>query len=309
METSNTHRFIKFGKALAAARKHVVAGLGDLLLGEREIDQAVLNQLEENLLRADVGVSVTSDVTDRLAQLVSRKQLNDMQSLKSMLRTLLYEIAKSMARPFQIGECRPTIILMVGVNGVGKTTTIGKLAKRLLNDQYSVLLAAGDTFRAAANEQILAWGTKNGVPVVAQSQGADSASVIYDAIQSAQARKTDIVIADTAGRLQANAGLMDELSKIRRVIKRFDETSPHHILLVLDAGVGRNALSQVQEFERAIGLTGLVVTKFDGSAKAGMLFALPTVTQVPVYFVGLGEGLDDLLPFDPRVFVDALLTP
>ena len=309
METSNAHRSIKFGKALAAARKHVVAGLGDLLLGEREIDQAVLNQLEENLLRADVGVSVTSDVTDRLAQLVSRKQLNDIQSLKSMLRTQLYEIAKSMARPFQIGECHPTIILMVGVNGVGKTTTIGKLAKRLLNEQYSVLLAAGDTFRAAANEQILAWGTKNGVPVVAQSQGADSASVIYDAIQSAQARKTDIVIADTAGRLQANVGLMDELSKIRRVIKRFDETAPHHTLLVLDAGVGRNALSQVQEFERAIGLTGFVVTKFDGSAKAGMLFALPTVTQVPVYFVGLGEGLDDLLPFDPRVFVDALLTP
>ena len=309
METGNTNRFIKFGKALAAARKHVVAGLGDLLLGERAIDQAVLNQLEENLLRADVGVSVASDITDRLAQLVSRKQLNDMQSLKSMLRTHLYEIAKSMARPFQVGECRPTIILTVGVNGVGKTTTIGKLAKRLLDDRYSVLLAAGDTFRAAANEQILAWGTKNGVPVVAQSQGADSASVIYDAMQSAQARKTDIVIADTAGRLQGNTGLMDELSKIRRVIKRFDESAPHQTLLVLDAGIGRNALSQVREFERAIGLTGLVVTKFDGSAKAGMLFALPTVTQVPVYFVGLGEGLDDLLPFDPRVFVDALLTP
>ena len=201
----------------------------------------------------------------------------------------------------------PFVIFFVGVNGVGKTTTVGKLAKKLQSDGLSVMLAAGDTFRAAAVEQLQAWGERNDVPVVAQGQGADSASVVYDALQAAAARDVDVLLADTAGRLQAKTNLMDELSKISRVVARFDDTAPHEVLLVLDGGVGQNALSQVKEFHAAIPLTGLVVTKLDGTAKAGVLFAIAQQTELPIYYIGVGEGVDDLRPFEAQPFVDALL--
>ena len=211
------------------------------------------------------------------------------------------------AEPFAVGTERPFVVLVVGVNGAGKTTLIGKLAAKLGEQGFSVLLAAGDTFRAAAIEQLTAWGERNAVPVIAQRQGADSASVIYDAIEAAKARDIDVVLADTAGRLQAKVGLMAELNKIKRVMARLEGGAPHEVLLVLDAGVGQNALSQVAEFDKAVGVTSLAVTKLDGTAKAGVILAVAAATGLPVRFVGIGEGVDDLEPFEPRPFVNALL--
>src|SRR5262245_36184494 len=245
---------------------------------------------------------------DSLTQRVRRKQLNDTAALHDALRKELLELLAPITGKFSVAvERRPFVVLVVGVNGAGKTTTIGKLAQRLKSEGKSVLLAAGDTFRAAAVEQLSRWGERNGVPVIAQGQGADSASVIFDAVRSGQARAIDVVIADTAGRLQAKTNLMDELAKIKRVMSKLDPLAPHAVLLVLDGGVGQNALSQVREFDATVGLTGLIVTKLDGTAKAGVLFAIAQQSQLPVYFVGVGETLEDLRPFVAEIFVDALL--
>jgi fused signal recognition particle receptor len=293
---------------LAKTRGQLADGVGTLLLGKKEIDDAALEQLETALLLTDVGVDATQAIMESLAGRVRRKQLNDTQALYAALRSELTALLKPITGRLRVdSDARPFVILFVGVNGAGKTTTIGKLARRFKAEGRQVMLAAGDTFRAAAVEQLNAWGEANDVPVIAQHQGADSASVVFDAVQSGAARGIDVVLADTAGRLQSKTNLMDELRKIKRVVGRLDVAAPHEVLLVLDAGVGQNALSQVAQFDAAVGLTGLVITKLDGSARAGILFAIARRFDIPVYFVGVGEQLDDLQPFDADDFVAALL--
>jgi fused signal recognition particle receptor len=307
---ANTERgFLRrLRSGLAKTRTQLAAGVGNLLLGKKEIDDAMLEALETSLLLADVGVAATTRIMEALTRRVKRKQLNDSAALYDALRTELVELLLPISRPFAPSPDRhPFVVLVVGVNGAGKTTTIGKLAQRLKAEGRSVLLAAGDTFRAAAVEQLSSWGQRLGVPVIAQDQGADSASVIFDAVRSGQARGIDVVVADTAGRLQAKANLMEELAKIKRVMAKLDPLAPHEVVLVLDGGVGQNALSQVREFDAAVGLTGLIVTKLDGTAKAGVLFAIAEQSRLPVYFVGVGEQSEDLRPFEPEIFVDALL--
>ncbi|MBM4203320.1 MAG: signal recognition particle-docking protein FtsY [Gammaproteobacteria bacterium] len=293
---------------LSRTREQLATGIGNLLLGAKAIDAAVLDDLETALLSTDVGMDTVLEVMDQLTQRVKRKELNDTVALHHALREVLRQRLAPFEKPFPIDHSkRPFVIFVVGVNGAGKTTTIGKLAHRFKSEGRAVLLAAGDTFRAAAVEQLQAWGERNGVPVISQPQGADSASVIFDAVQAARARGVDVVIADTAGRLQAKQNLMEELAKIRRVVSRQIPEAPHETLLVLDGGVGQNALSQVKEFDHAVGLTGLVVTKLDGTAKAGVLFAVTRVSGKPVYFIGVGEGTEDLEDFSADKFVDALL--
>lgn len=293
---------------LAKTRGQLADGVGNLLLGKKAVDAGVLEALETALLSTDVGVEATRTIMAALGNRVARKQLNDTVALHAALRIELESLLEGVAKPFAIAsDHKPLVILVVGVNGAGKTTTIGKLAKRFAGEGASVLLAAGDTFRAAAVEQLTSWGRRISVPVIAQAQGADSASVIFDAVAAGQARGVDVVIADTAGRLQAKANLMEELKKIKRVIAKVDPSAPHEVWLVLDGGVGQNALSQVKEFDEAVGLTGLVVTKLDGTAKAGVLFAVASRCALPVYFVGVGEQEDDLRPFDRVAFVGALL--
>lgn len=293
---------------LGKTRTQLAAGVGNLLLGEKEIDDEVLAELETALILTDVGVDATREIMDELSKRVKRKELNDTRALHRALAHLLKEMLVPLHKPLVIPrDKRPFVIFFVGVNGVGKTTTIGKLARYFQHDGLSILLAAGDTFRAAAVEQLKAWGERNDVTVVAQQQGADSASVVFDAVKAAQSRGSDVVLADTAGRLQAKSNLMEELAKIKRVVTRLDADAPHEVLLVLDAGVGQNALSQVREFDAAVGVTGLVITKLDGTAKAGVLFAIARQVAKPVYFIGVGEGVDDLKPFSPDEFVDALL--
>ena len=297
----------RLNASLAKTRARIATGVGDLLLGAKEIDADVLDELETSLLTADVGVAATDSIMAALQARVSRRELGDTQALHAALADELVGVLEPVAEPFAVGRERPFVVLVVGVNGAGKTTLIGKLAARLGEQGHSVLLAAGDTFRAAAIEQLAAWGERNGVPVIAQRQGADSASVIYDAMQAAEARGIDVVLADTAGRLQAKTGLMDELAKIKRVMGRWDGGAPHEVMLVLDAGVGQNALAQVAEFKKAVGVQSLAVTKLDGTAKAGVIVAIAAATGLPVRFVGVGEGVDDLQAFQPRPFVDALL--
>ena len=296
---------------LSKTRTQLGEGVGNLLLGEREINDEVLDDLETALLTTDVGVEATTDIMAKLAARVKRRELNNTQALHGALTEILKEILQPMQGTLDVGVAnKPCVIFFVGVNGVGKTTTVGKLAKQLHNDGHKVVLAAGDTFRAAAVEQLQAWGQRNQVDVIAQPQGSDSASVVFDALQAAQARGADVLLADTAGRLQAKTNLMDELSKIKRVVARFDESAPHEVILVLDAGVGQNSLSQLKEFDAAVGITGLILTKLDGTAKAGMLFALAHARkgqELPVYFIGVGEQIDDLRPFEVESFVAALL--
>jgi fused signal recognition particle receptor len=293
---------------LGKTRAQLAEGVGTLLLGEKEIDAEVLAELETALLLTDVGVDATEEIMAELTRRVKRQELNNTMALHGALGAMLKEMLAPVSAPFTVSDGTPPfVVFFVGVNGVGKTTTIGKLAKRLQSDGHSVMLAAGDTFRAAAVEQLAVWGARNDVPVVAQDQGADSASVVFDAVQAARSRGIDVVLADTAGRLQAKTNLMEELTKIKRVVNRLDERAPHEVILVLDAGVGQNALSQVREFDNAVGVTGLVITKLDGSAKAGVLFAIARQSQIPVYFVGVGESIDDLKPFSSDDFVDALL--
>ena len=309
---------------LHRTRQRLAEIAGNLLLGERVIDQDALEALETALLGTDVGVEATRRIVDAITTRVARRELSDGDALRRALRQQLEQMLAPMTAPFCIDATRrPFVVLVVGVNGAGKTTTIGKLAKQLRAQGHSVLLAAGDTFRAAAVEQLLEWGRRNEVPVIAQHRGADSASVIFDAIEAARARGIDVVLADTAGRLQAKTNLMDELSKVRRIVARFDATAPHEVILVLDAGIGQNALGQVERFDAAVGLTGLIVAKLDGSARAGILFAIAARQAVPedrrnsantavraalpVYFIGVGEGAEDLRRFDAREFVSALL--
>ncbi len=293
---------------LARTREQLSTGIGNLLLGAKAIDAEVLDELEMALLSTDVGMETVQSVMEELTSRVKRKELNDTIALHQALRELLRQRLLPFERPFEVDRSRkPFVVFVVGVNGAGKTTTIGKLAGLLKSQGLNVMLAAGDTFRAAAVEQLQAWGTRNEIPVIAQAQGADSASVIFDAVQAATARGADVVIADTAGRLQAKQNLMEELAKIRRVVARMLPDAPHETLLVMDGGVGQNALSQVREFDNAVPLTGLVVTKLDGTAKAGVLFAVTQASGKPIYFVGVGESVDDLEPFTADKFVDALL--
>ena len=297
----------RLNRSLAKTRRQVASGIGDLLLGERVIDEEVLEELETSLLVADAGVDATERIMEALKRRVGRRELANTKALHGALRRELVDILQPAAEPFVLGDQRPFVVLVVGVNGVGKTTLIGKLARQLRRDGHSVLLAAGDTFRAAAVEQLGEWGARNDVPVIAQGQGADSASVIFDAVKAARARGIDVVLADTAGRLQAKVGLMEELRKIKRVASRLGDGAPHEVLLVLDAGVGQNALSQVAEFDKAVGVTGLALNKLDGTAKAGVILAIAAAHPLPVRFVGVGEGIDDLQPFEPQSFVDAML--
>ena len=305
--------FGRLRSGLAKTRNQLATGVGNLLLGEKEISTEALDDLETALLTTDVGVEATKSIIDELTAQVSRKQLANMDALYQALRELMVERLRGLEKPFLLGSGTPQVIFFVGVNGVGKTTTIGKLAKRLMAEGRSVMLAAGDTFRAAAVEQLQAWGQRNGVPVIAQSQGSDAASVVFDAVQAARARGVDVLLVDTAGRLQAKTQLMDELAKVRRVVERIDPQAPHEVVLVLDGGVGQNALSQVDLFHEAVGVTGLVVSKLDGTAKAGVVFAISQsasasdVPELPIYFVGVGESEDDLRPFAADQFVQALL--
>jgi len=273
-----------------------------------KIDEDVLEELEAELVMADVGIETTARIIEELQGSLARKELADVDALRAGLQRSLTSILEPVAVPLEINEQhRPFVILMVGVNGAGKTTTIGKLARRFKEQGLSVMLAAGDTFRAAAVEQLQAWGERNGVPVVAQQSGADPAAVIFDAWEAARARNIDVLLADTAGRLQNQQGLMDELTKVRRVIARRDETAPHEIMLVLDASQGQNALVQAEKFHEALGLTGITVTKLDGSAKGGILLAIANQLQVPVRFIGIGESAEDMQAFSASEFADALL--
>lgn len=299
--------FGRIRRGLSRTSGQFASGFGDLLLGKKAIDDELMEDIETQLLMADVGVEATTEIIDDLTARVARKQLGDSEALFAALRTSLYELLAQVEQPLIVDSSRrPYVILVVGVNGVGKTTTIGKLAKRLQNEGKSVVLAAGDTFRAAAVEQLQVWGERNNIAVVAQHSGADSASVIFDAVQSAQARGTDVVIADTAGRLHNKSNLMEELSKVKRVMAKLDESAPHEILLVLDAGTGQNAVSQADQFKQAAGVTGIVLTKLDGTAKGGVIFALSKKHGIPVRFIGVGETIDDLQPFNARDFVNAL---
>lgn len=273
-----------------------------------KIDEDVLDELESLLVMADVGVETTERIIGDLQKSLARKELKDIEALQSGLRKSLCEILAPVEAPLSIRSANgPFVILMVGVNGAGKTTTIGKMARRFKDDGYSVMLAAGDTFRAAAVEQLQAWGERNDVPVISQQPGADPAAVIFDAWDAARARDIDVLLADTAGRLQSQQGLMDELVKVKRVLGRRDETAPHEVMLVLDASQGQNALVQAQKFHDALGLTGITVTKLDGSAKGGILLAIANKLKVPVRFIGIGEAADDMQPFAAEDFVDALL--
>ena len=299
--------FARIRAGLARTRSQLGEGLASVFMGAKHIDDDLFEELETQLLMADVGVEATAAIMAELTDAVSRKDLQDPQALYQALRQSLAELIRPCTAPLEIPQQdSPFVILMVGVNGAGKTTTIGKLTKRFQAEGKSVMLAAGDTFRAAAVEQLQTWGERNNVPVVAQHTGADSASVIFDAVQSAQAKGVDVVIADTAGRLQNKGHLMDELSKVVRVMQKLDANAPHEVMLVLDAGTGQNALSQATLFGEAVGVTGVTLTKLDGTAKGGVIFALAKQSALPIRFIGVGEQADDLRPFDAEQFIDAL---
>ncbi len=294
---------------LSKTRRSLTDGLADLVLGKKTIDDELLEELETRLLMADVGVEATEAIIDDLTRRVSRKELADPEALFEALHGDMVEMLAPAERPLRIPEDRegPFIILVVGVNGSGKTTTIGKLARRYTDEGRSVMLAAGDTFRAAAVEQLQTWGERNGVPVIAQGTGADSASVIFDAVEAARARGTDILIADTAGRLHTQSNLMEELAKVQRVVRKLDADAPHEVLLVLDAGIGQNALNQARQFGRTVDVSGVALTKLDGTAKGGIVLAMAKELGLPIRFIGVGERVEDLRDFDRVDFVDALL--
>jgi fused signal recognition particle receptor len=292
---------------LSRTRSSFSNGMATLLIGGKEIDDELLEDIETQMLVADIGVDATRRIIDKLTERVSRNELTHSTALYKALQSELTDLLSPHVAPLVIDSSKkPFVILMVGVNGVGKTTTIGKLAKRFQREGKSVMLAAGDTFRAAAVEQLTIWGERNNVPVVAQGSGSDSASVIFDALTSARAKGIDVLIADTAGRLHTKTNLMEELKKIFRVMQKIDPSAPHETMLVVDAGTGQNALSQVQEFHQAVGLTGLTVTKLDGTAKGGVLFNIASRTNVPIRYIGVGEKIDDLRPFEAKDFVSAL---
>lgn len=282
--------------------------LANLVPGGK-IDDDVMDELEMRLITADVGVEVTERIIGGLRKRLARKELSDIEALKGAIQESMLEILSAVEKPLEPKAAKqPFVILLVGVNGAGKTTTIGKLARRFSDAGHSVMLAAGDTFRAAAVEQLQAWGDANDIPVIAQQTGADPAAVIFDAFAAAKSRGIDVLLADTAGRLQNQQGLMDELAKIKRVIGRQDPDAPHEVMLVIDAGLGQNALVQAQKFDEVLGLTGITVTKLDGSAKGGILLAIADSLKIPVRFIGIGEAVDDMQPFRANEYVDALLS-
>lgn len=299
--------FSRMKTGLAKSRKNFSEGMVNILIGGKEIDDELLEEVETQLLVADIGVDATRTIIQNLTERTERKELIYSNALYKALQEELVTLLAPRVKPLHIDENKaPFVILMVGVNGVGKTTTIGKLAKRLQGEGKKVMLAAGDTFRAAATEQLQVWGERNNIAVVAQGHGADSASVIFDAFESARAKGIDVLIADTAGRLHTKSNLMEELKKVKRVMQKIDGTAPHEIMLVVDAGTGQNAINQVQEFDNAVGLTGLTITKLDGTAKGGVLFNIASRTSVPIRFIGVGEKIDDLRPFSAKSFVAAL---
>lgn len=301
--------FARMKQGLSKSSKSLTEGLMNVLVGGKEIDDELLEEVEDQLLVADIGVDATNRIIKNLTEATARGDLIYSHALYKALKKELVDILEPKVVPLTIDtEKKPFVILMVGVNGVGKTTTIGKLAKRLQKEGKSVMLAAGDTFRAAATEQLQIWGERNNIPVVAQGNGADSASVIFDAMQSAKAKGIDVLIADTAGRLQNKTYLMNELEKVVRVMKKADPTAPHECMIVLDAGTGQNAINQVQIFSEVTPLSGISITKLDGTAKGGVVFNVAQNTNIPIRYIGVGEGIDDLQPFNPKEFVDALFT-
>ena len=305
-ETSKTGFFARLKQGLSKTSASIGEGMASLFLGKKVIDDELLEDIETRLLTADVGVEATAVIIQSLTQKVARKQLTDADALYKSLQAELAAMLKPVEAPLVITPNKPFVILVVGVNGAGKTTTIGKLAKKLQSEGKKVMLAAGDTFRAAAVEQLQVWGERNKIPVIAQHTGADSASVIFDAVQAAKARNIDVLIADTAGRLHTKDNLMEELKKVRRVIGKLDADAPHEVLLVLDAGTGQNAISQAKQFNQTVQLTGLALTKLDGTAKGGVIFALAKQFGLPIRYIGVGEGIDDLRTFEAEPFVQAL---
>ena len=297
----------RFWQQLSRSRQSFTEGLGDLFLGKKSLDAEVLEEIETRLILADVGQTTTRALIQELEQNISRKQIHDADALFEKLRELMIARLQCVQRPRPpLSQC-PHVILMCGINGAGKTTTIGKLAHWFQHSGQKVMLAAGDTFRAAAVEQLIAWGARNNIPVIGEPSRGDAASVLFDAVQAARARGTEVLIADTAGRLHTQGGLMDELKKLTRVLDKAEPGAPHEVLLVLDASIGQNALNQAKQFHQAVGVTGLVVTKLDGTAKGGIVFAIADTLQLPIEFIGVGEALDDLRPFDPVAYVDSLL--
>ncbi|MGN2410953.1 signal recognition particle-docking protein FtsY [Pseudomonas syringae] len=306
-ESAKVGFFARLKQGLSKTSASIGEGMASLFLGKKAIDDDLLEEIETRLLTADVGVEATSVIIQSLTQKVARKQLTDAQALYTSLQGELAAMLKPVEQPLVIkSEQKPFVILVVGVNGAGKTTTIGKLAKKLQLEGKKVMLAAGDTFRAAAVEQLQVWGERNHIPVIAQHTGADSASVIFDAVQAAKARGIDVLIADTAGRLHTKDNLMEELKKVRRVIGKLDADAPHEVLLVLDAGTGQNAINQAKQFNQTVTLTGLALTKLDGTAKGGVIFALAKQFGLPIRYIGVGEGIDDLRTFEAEPFVQAL---
>ncbi len=300
--------FKRLRSGLSKTGNTLTEGMGALVLGKKKIDEDVLEELETRLLMADVGIEATQRIIDDLTKRVARNELDDNDALMTALYEEMIKILRPVAKPLEIDTTQsPTVILLVGINGAGKTTTIGKLAKQYQNQGKSVMLAAGDTFRAAAVEQLQVWGERNEIPVVSQGTGADSASVIYDAMESAKAKNIDILLADTAGRLHTQTNLMEELKKVKRVMQKIDSNAPHETMLIVDASIGQNALVQAKEFDSALGITGITVTKLDGTAKGGILFAMAEQTGIPVRFIGVGESIDDLQEFDAYEFAGALL--
>jgi fused signal recognition particle receptor len=300
----------RLSDSLRRTRSHFGEGIARLFLGKKEIDQDLLDQLEKQLLLADVGVKTTKVILQTLTDKVSRQQLNDPPALLLALQQHLHDSLQSCCEPWCLPKQEtPYVILMVGVNGSGKTTTIGKLARYFQQYDKQVMLAAGDTFRAAAVEQLQVWGNRHHVPVITQGSGADSAAVAFDALAAAKARHIDVLIIDTAGRLHTQTGLMDELKKVKRVLSKQDPNAPHEVMLVLDAGIGQNAVVQAQQFHQAMGLNSIVLTKLDGTAKGGVIFAIAEQLHLPIRFIGIGEKADDLKPFDATAFVDALFAP
>ncbi len=297
----------KLKNGLRNTREKFALQVENLLLGKKVIDAKLLEELEKLLLTADIGIETTEKIIHHLTSLINRKDLNNSEALLTALCEQLVNILIPCQQPLTIHNLpKPFVLLMVGVNGAGKTTTIGKLAHQFQAEGKKVLLAAGDTFRAAAIEQLKTWGQRNNIPVVAQHPGADSASVIFDALQAATAKQYDILIADTAGRLHTKDNLMEELKKVLKVLKKLDPDAPHEVLLVIDAGIGQNAITQAEKFQQSIGATGIVLTKLDGTAKGGILFPIATKLGLPFRFIGIGEGIDDLKPFVAKEFVQAL---
>ena len=300
--------FARLKRSLSRTKANIGAGFFGLFKGKK-IDDDLFEELEEQLLIADVGMNTTVKIIENLTEKASRNDLKDGEALYGLLKEEMAEILSQVELPLVVDTTKtPYVILMVGVNGVGKTTTIGKLAKQFQNEGKKVMLAAGDTFSAAAVEQLQVWGQRNDVPVIAQHTGADSASVIYDAIEAAKARGVDVVIADTAGRLQNKSNLMEELRKIVRVMKKIDDSAPHEIMLTLDAGTGQNAISQAKLFGEVAPVTGITLTKLDGTAKGGVIFSIADQFQIPIRYIGVGEGIDDLRPFESKDFIEALFS-